>query len=940
MRFYTVLFLAASLLVSSSYAAYFDRADAVVSETAKRLHVRLSPLLLPSGAKMAENIVQVSRVSGVGAPSVGGIFFIPHEHVFSSIEFVVNPLFTDSIASVLASHFFPTRNVHLLPNTVAVNDPLGKLNPVNQKGAPEKMEASRRLGAFARLIQDSFEAPLSVDQFNEKFLQAWGVGNPSQIKVFRETSVERFATCELMDAVLKGQALAKTLIEAYVGGEGEHDDPEDELDPLLIAFQAAMVDPQPATATARLSFSSLFEQGLLKEGELEAFAAEGGMPFSEKNLMMLRKRHVAFLMSRQIRQEQEEGGSAATSEALAQVMTFFWKTTAHHNMSSFYEGFFQQKGSVEEAGLKSVWNRHALSALLDQVKGNPAHFWSLPPASQAHLLNLDFSQRVFKLPTSGMAEPVPGRESYSDCVESTVRGGILHLLRNPITGEMEAPLLPEGPFKDYFLTLSEEEGRLSSEGRNKWAAETWKVQGATRVKAKFGFVPSLENVLLTLQTMMGDQEPVVQSIAPETTLEEISMRYRALLARASAWFSAHLKRPVELVLDEGGGLQLFREENRTVGLINLNAQKKEGAPLSEIGYMNIMGHHGDYHQVSNNFSEREDEAIGVSTQPKEDTRLLVERVSEVASHEDQVTQLVPWVTPALMDRLPTSVVEQKAAETLVSQVGTYFPRFDFVSSPTLYVSALKSAIAYGSPRDLTTVLRAGILMDLFDNKRQATLMIHRLMEDPLTASKVPSETLKEMVRRSPGLLEIQAPTDSEKNYQPTLSFLERFLERGEMDILREVGKKIHEISFDFLGNTMKERTDSFWENLATLPQMFPLLREIRFMNNLNIHQLWNEAEKAELKVRLEVFHRFPVTKIDFTTLTPDLLVLFLPVLSEHTKALEYWNSTQDWQASVEKKIEEDRALRAKFAELQQAGRIPPQITLKTTSELAALSRTK
>jgi hypothetical protein len=169
----------------------------------------------------------------------------------------------------------------------------------------------------------------------------------------------------------------------------------------------------------RAFLPGLLDNGFLHEGELE----KGTAKFADKNLMLLRKRHVARLLAQLAVEEREAGRTADESAALAQLVTFAWKTTPSENMATFYGGFFGHELEEDEAAALIVpANKLSLEQLLEKARAHPASFWALTLSQQQQLLGLDRDRRIFRLPTSGMACPFADQGSYSDCVESTGRG--------------------------------------------------------------------------------------------------------------------------------------------------------------------------------------------------------------------------------------------------------------------------------------------------------------------------------------------------------------------------------------------------------------------------------------------------------------------------------------------------------------------------------------
>lgn len=921
MRFYTGLFLTVVLLISKSYAVYFENADALVAETAQKLGSHLSPLVLPQNAKRAENLAQTSRVIGGNQHPREEFLSLPHPHLLTSMDFLNRPLFSDCFTAVLAQQFFPNMESELVPNTVAINDPIGKLNLTNQKNDREKENAARRLGGLARVIQDAFKISASTEDLVQTLLQEWGVANPSQTKVFKEIDIEEFAKQESMEALLKLRALVIKSITAHEQGEGDNLPQEGEEDQETVAFRRTVEDPHPLTAMVRLFFPTLMHPCLLHEEDLEKFSSKGGMKFSDKNLMLLRKRHVSWLIARQVHAEIEEGRSDADSYALAQIMSFFWATSNGKFLSPFYEGFFQQPLKWKVDALEATTSSKIVAAQLKSIKKDPHAFWELPPHQQTHLLHLDLSLRTFRLPTGSMAQPFPQQGSYSDCVESAIRGVIWHLLRNPGSGEIEVDLLPEEtPFKDYFSRFSDEKNRFSIEGRNSWAAETWKILGAKRVNDKFGLIPSLENVFLIFQLMMRDQEPVVQPITSETTAFEISDRYRKFLSRLSAWYSEKLARPIELAFDEDG-VRLGREENRTTGTINLRVQPKQKAPLHLVGYMLIEKHHGEYVKI-------EDSACG------EDSRPLVECLMASASTEEALERLLPWITPSLINASSSSEGES-AVGKIMRQIGRYFSWFDYLTSPDLYVSALRGAIVQGTPKDQNCVLKAARLLDSGHQQNEGTLMLCDLLEVSETAPKVSSSILREIAVRSPRLLEIQGESNPRDNFRMSLNLLELLLERGEMDAIKQAAPSVSQLRVGF-SDKMKRRSKSFWLNLSSIKDAFPHLKSLTFRSEAIAS--WSEEDKRELQMHLPIYGGFSVNKVAFSTLTSELLEFFWPVISADVQNIEYIFSSTDFHASDEKIIADNKALHAKFSELQKRGSLPASAHLRTRGELATLAR--
>lgn len=538
---------------------------------------------------------------------------------------------------------------------------------------------------------------------------------------------------------------------------------------------------------------------------------------------------------------------------------------------------------------------------------------------------------------------------------------------------MEPHLLPDTcPFKAYFVGYADERGRLSADGRDFWAAETWKVPGVRRVKDKFGYIPSLENTILTYQRMIGDQETVVLPITAETTVAEVAARYRAFFARASSWFTQHLGRPVQLSIEESD-ITLLREENRTVGMIHIKNQPKADAaaeePLKEAGYLNVMAHHGDYEHVSQtSFSDAKEE-------DKEDLP-LVELVSPVAPSVDDVLALLPWMTSTLMKNMKGEV-EQAAWAEVQANMKRYFPRFNFVDSPKIYVAALEAAMKQGTPADLSVVLKAGILSK-FSNSRFIGLLFNDLMDKTKSESKAeqpasedrqssgapaaaveqlsgqssavdPREVVRALVRRAPSLLRQQAPY---RDYVPnvpdqlTSSILDFLLEWEDMDLLREVGDYVNTVTVNFGQKNPRQASDSYWATLAQLPEAFTHIQEVAFTNSHNILSVWTAAERDQLREKLPLFAALHPKEIDSWMLTPEILEFLAPAISSQTTTLlytdpaEYWNTAEKRPTNKEEKVAADRALRAKFAEMQAAGQLPATLKLKAQGELAALSRTK
>lgn len=421
MRFLLIATLIFGVL--RAQAASVEGADTIVIEHARRTGVSVSRLVLPQNAQDAENRTQASRFSGVSKKPTPDIFLLPHHHILDGIMYLINPLFTEERAATVASCFFPAAGEDLMPNTVAINDPIGKLNPANQRDEKSKREAARRLGAFARILQDGVtNDSLSVEELMQHLLQAWGVSNPAQTQVLRDFTAEMFAQEELKAALLRVEAEAQKVIDSYLRGEGENDEEGNEIEEEreMRRFHEAMKQPNPHTAVARAFWPGFLEHGFLQEGDLE----KGPAKFSDKNLMLLRKRHVARLMAQLAVEEREAGQTADESAAIAQVVTFAWKTMSSANRDAFYAGFFgHELTPAEAAALKLPSDKLSLERFLEEARSNPSAFWGLTPSRQQQLLGLDRDRRVFRLPTSGMARPFADQGSYSDCVESTGRGG-------------------------------------------------------------------------------------------------------------------------------------------------------------------------------------------------------------------------------------------------------------------------------------------------------------------------------------------------------------------------------------------------------------------------------------------------------------------------------------------------------------------------------------
>lgn len=923
MRFYWVLLIVSITFLSSlekARSGCLEHADEMVEKMGAELGVPVSALVRTATQTMAARRAYVATYGERSSWAKKDPRLQLHPHALAQIHFMMDASsvgFPETWTAVVGSHFFPGEEDNLSPNTVAVHDPVGKLNRANQRELKSKNQSSERLGAMARAVQAALMAgDVSVEALQENLFKAWG--GKSQ-KVLGVVSVEDFAKQEVMRGFCNGC----TFLSGVLGG----------MDDAALAEARAELGQRMALSLDFIQESRLTELchflmpillqkgGCLQPGELEAFSQQ--KDYDSKSLMTLRKRHLTLAMALAVEEEKRAGVSANNSQVLAQLMTFFWGTyDTPAALHSFYQGFFGQDLKWDQIKLGTALPAAHLMALVEGIKADPGSFWAFPPVRQVQVLDFEESRRHFRLPTSGMAV-AEGKGSYSDCVESTIRGGILHALRNPLTGEMESDLLPPGPFRDYFVDYAGTHTRLSPDARNAWATLTWQVEKTRRVEGKQGYIPTIENVIFTLQTMMGHDGPVVQPITEETDLDVVHTRYQAFFKEAGFWFSDHLKRPIQFRLEDLS----ITEKTRTIGSISLHAVTKKGQKTpGQIGYMHVMSHHGDY--------EQDEFMLGTSVEmeeePEEEEPDLIDQVVAVGPAPEAVLSLLPWITEGAFSQLPAPV--QKVFE---ENLGMLFGQLNFQQSPQLYVAALEASLRSKTGVDIDRVLQGGFLMNRFcgmDTHLIVPTMLNRLLQsgDPLLQQRAKS-VIEHVIMRAPSLL--KEPSQEVYDAERIESLFELGVSAQAHDAFQQVGSYVSELCL----GSLTGYSVTFWKNLPGCTRFFPYVSSVRLTDTFPLQTFLDKAPEEMVLSVHQIFQSLrsfdAVEQVFFNSIQANSLAFFsllfppnLHKITYRTGAISFDDEAPEVREA--RLLKEETDLQAAFARLKKSGQIAPEVVLE------------
>lgn len=251
-----------------------------------------------------------------------------------------------------------------------------------------------------------------------------------------------------------------------------------------------------------------------------------GHKMEGKKLKFLRKRHLAALIARSIHEDWARlKNHMPHSLTLATLMTFLWQTYENGaDLKAFYEAVAGHDLDWDPIQVETKYMKDEMASVRAQIMAAPDQFWTQPAGTQRTLLSLEVVTTGYELPDSGMA-CVDGW-TYSDCVGTMTRCALMDAMRTA-DGESLVGMLPEGPFQAFFQTYGHKK-RMEKAARDAWAEANNTVPHAKRVRAG-GLEPSVENVVLVLQHMMGDKEPVVAAVDSEQAFRAARTRYQNFL---------------------------------------------------------------------------------------------------------------------------------------------------------------------------------------------------------------------------------------------------------------------------------------------------------------------------------------------------------------------------------------------------------------------------
>ena len=837
MQFYRVFFLSLVCLVSGASMAAYENADIIIEAIAIEQGVPVSRLVLPRGAKVALNQAECLRQPSGGRSHMEDRLLLPHPDRTASLPFLAQGSgFPQNVAEALESFFFPKPD-GLYPNVVPKNDPISNLNRSKAKAPEQKDAASRTLGTIVRFAHDVMTRQVILDDHVvNTLLKIWGLADPEKIKVFQTVSKEQFSHQEFMNGLLKGVDVLKQYLEVT----------EVEEDPELQALSKKMGTDDEFSSFIHHFLPGLFTRGYLKEKDLEDWKKNPPAKMQEETLKRLRKRHLAHLITEQLRVDVQQGKSPDESSLLSILMSFFWKTSDGDGLKPFYEGFFRQNFDWDKDKVMAfnlALPRGVLMEKLGHVEKNPVAFWGLSDSQQAHLLNFEESERLFRMPEYGTAVLRNGRD-FSDCMETAIRRFIYHLLRNPKTHAMEGDLLPKGRFYDYFIGSSDEDKRLSPVSRNVWAVMMTETPGVNFLKAEYELEPSVENFIWVLQSMMEDGAIVVQPITDEVDQEKLIKGYEDFLVRAGEWFSGHLKRPVAFELSDAE--MICQQPPRTSGMVNLKLASEGEEGLREVGYINFNLTHAEYDV--NSFGG----TMGGGAQAVDPEVPLVEQVWDQADTLAKKVSLLPWMTAALMQKVIGDKGDE--AEQLKKSIPQRWHQLNFSDYPALYIDVLRLAILSGRAESMAPeIFIGGFLNEPWENGRDAALMIHRLLQNPETAPLVSDAVLDQLVLANPDFLGELPLHDPRGGATRVKSMLELMVEKERWDVLREVSPKVSDLTFEL--HHQELFTTPFWQKIDKAAGALQHVKKITFMN---IHQaLQKDSVKKVVEELTEISLKHP-----------------------------------------------------------------------------------
>lgn len=922
MHFYKILFLSCLVLFSGSARAAYENANGIVEEIARAEGIVLSPLVLPSGAKRAQNISENLKHASSDTKCSADLSLMPHTRRLGDMHFLFIPAFPQSAEEVLQSYFFPNTE-YLTPNTMPKNDPISNLNRARLKKPDEQQNASVTLGKLVRVIHDALQGHDHVENISDRLLTVWGISDPKKIKVFKDIDEATFQRQEMMRAFMKGAEMMRGHLEQLeeAGEEEEDDNPSEQFKIIKDAWKKE----NELTLWAQQFFPDFFKHRHLEEGMLETWQHEnaaGQHKIQEENLKRLRKRQIAQLMAQGIHQERIAGKSLEDSSLLSLIMTFVWKTSGPDALQPFYEGFlgkdFRLKAEDEEKFMGLV-KRDALEGLLDETIKNPASFWHRTETEKFALLNLEESNRLFRFPVLGSAV-LPTGQDFADCMELALRKKFYHLLKDPKTGVIRYDLLPEGPFQDYFKEYGEEDKRLSQNARNDWGVLMTRIPGAQFRKDGYELDPSIENYISVLQAVMGNDEVIVTPLAEDVDKASLFEKYEGFLQKASEWFSAQLKRTVRFQGDGDWYTVLEAGRWKTLGLVDIKIatfQKplEEGGaeawemPAYGVSYINMMGGTSDAH-AEYNLMDKPGDAAGHTP--------LADQVWDTAESLKQKESLLPWMTPSLMTKID-GLKDDEFKDALLKR----WLQLNLVDYPSIYPMVIKWAMEQKVLNPY--FMRPGLLSEQ-RSREDIVLILHRLLQNPETAPLVSDVVLDQLVFAAPDFLDMQAPRDFSSpadDWKRVKSMLELMVERERWDVLRTVSPKVKELMFEL--NSSDIFTAPFWQNLDKAAEALSGVKNILFINIDDALKPENSEAVVEILRKISLFKACTVS---FSTLTPEILETFLPVIKEDNVKNINYRCAQGSEFSPEAQAEPELQLQEKFAELQAAGKIGAEVVLK------------
>lgn len=593
---FRVLFLVFSCFWAVSgalYAAAFRHLDDMLAASYVPTEDPRASFLRPMAAQAARNMVLSHRKVDCDMPAFTDVMLVPHRRSLGMIVSLPEARGMDHPTTYgfsLISFFFPGQDEFSV-NTISRLDPVGKLNRL-MHGEAKKDEISHRLGNIVRVVVDALtrDAPIEEEALVGQILTAWGQ-NPGKQFVL---SPEAFAHYALLLGLEEGTQNLRTLIEGVSQGFAETIEEMDVPPPLLGLFQQARAQGVSMKDLIQCPFSPFYQSPLVADAWIDPYCAMApqkrvylGQTMSDKNLMALWKRHIAIVMARSIGEDRAR--PTPYSLTLATIMTFFWETYENGaGLKAFYQGVLPEHFRALEWDVAQAEETYTLDAARPEIerlkKEGPKAFFALPPAQQVAYLRLDQSQTVFELPTSGMANAA--KQTYSDCVGSMTRNGLYEALRPEDATEVAVDRIPEGPFKEFFTTYSGR-NRMTREARDAWAVATQEVKRAVRVQAG-GLEPSVENLVLLLQHMMGDEALVVRKIDSEEAFQAARGRYKAFLTRFNAWLSAAMGYEIAFTIEDDH--VRWTDGRRTTGSVGLRVAGKNR------GNLRVDPGHGEFDQ--------------------------------------------------------------------------------------------------------------------------------------------------------------------------------------------------------------------------------------------------------------------------------------------------------------------------------------------------------